>query len=94
MTAQVILHPSLRERLLGDAMDEIASCEADIDGLTEGTITPQQYGPEFDYYGAKEDAIEAAHIARGLAQARLEQLLADDGINGTAPGGAGMGEAR
>ena len=79
MTAQVIIFPPLLEELLADAMDEVASCEADIDDLTEGRTLPEQYGPEFACRDGRDLALEALDIALGLARARVERLLDEHG---------------
>lgn len=75
MKGQVIIFPPLLEELLADAMDEVASCEADIDDLTEGRTLPEQYGPEFACRDGRDLALEALDIALQLARARVERLL-------------------
>lgn len=73
--AEVILHPALREQLIGEAMDQVAAVEMDIEDLTQGRTLPEEYGGEFTGRDGRELALEALDIALGLARARVEQLL-------------------
>ena len=80
MTAgNVIILPYVWEKLIEQALNEVAKCELDIEDLQEGRALPAEFGHEFTGRDGRDLALEALEIKHGLAVRNLERLLEEAG---------------